>query len=278
MSDWLSAIWTVFWKCGLFFVIWALGLALLIVPFSAHLTDNGNVYGVPVRVYFEVVALVTILAAAWIMVFLFDKRSFTSLGFNVKNSGHDIGLGLAIGMFWLLVSLLVLWLGGWAKPQISGSIGWSTLAIAALAMIMNTATQEVLARSYIFQVIQSQTNVWVALLLSSMLFVLYHAAALKGAWLPTINVFAASILFGLAYYYTGNLWLPIAIHFAWNFLLGPVLGLSISGQNLANNWRFFTLQGPALATGGAFGLEGSLIVTIATAACIVGLVVWNTRP
>jgi hypothetical protein len=136
---------------------------------------------------------------------------------------------------------------------------------------------EVLARGYIFQTIQLQSNgIW-AIIVTSIIFVLYHAAGLQGNWLPALNVFLAGILFGVAYYRTGNLWLPIAIHFAWNFLLGPILGLSVSGQDLANNWHLFTLQGPSLFTGGTFGIEGSLIVTAITILGIVTLLRWYPK-
>jgi hypothetical protein len=43
------------------------------------------------------------------------------------------------------------------------------------------------------------------------------------------------------------LWLPIGIHFAWNSLLGPVLGLTVSGTDqLGVGWRVFQVEGPAL--------------------------------
>lgn len=54
---------------------------------------------------------------------------------------------------------------------------------------------------------------------------------IKNSWLAAVNVFGAGILFGIAYAVSGNLWFPISIHFSWNFALGPLLGLSISGQN-----------------------------------------------
>src|SRR3989338_8412707 len=79
------------------------------------------------------------------------------------------------------------------------------------------------------------------------------------------NVFCAGCLFCMSYRFAGNLWFPIAIHFVWNFLLGSVLGLVVSGQShLGKGSRILNLDGPALFTGGAFGLEGGLIVTFTT--------------
>ena len=141
-------------------------------------------------------------------------------------------------------------------------------------MMLNTVTQEVLARGYIFQTIASKTSPTWAIFFSAVLFVLYHAGGLRGAPLATINVFGAGVLFGVAFHLSGNLWLPISIHFAWNFLLGPVLGLSISGHAWRNGWRLLAIQGPSLFTGGAFGLEGSLVVTLTTVLSTALIVVW----
>jgi len=153
----------------------------------------------------------------------------------------------------------------------------SALIIAAAAMILNTVTQEVLERGYVFQTIQAQSNGTWAVSVTAIIFVLYHAAGFQESWLPALNVFLAGILFGIAYYLSGTLWLPIAMHFAWNFLLGPVLGLSVSGQDLANSWHIFTLQRPTLFVGGEFGVEGSLVVTLITIFGIGVLLRWHPR-
>jgi CAAX protease family protein len=81
--------------------------------------------------------------------------------------------------------------------------------------------------------------------------------------LPAVNFFAAGILFGVGYHLIGNLSLPIAMHFSWNFLLGPVLGLAVSGTTqLKRGWHLLTVQGPTGLTGGTLGIEGGLVVTL----------------
>ena len=269
----LLKIWTIIWKSALFFFLWAILLAPFILAFSGKLEEMGIVYGVPARIYFELITMLTILCSAWIMVSFIDKRPFTELGFMRDNLVRDVLFGLSIGSAWLLLSIAVSLIFKSAELETSGSIVLPALFISGTAMLLNTVTQEVLTRSYIFQTIQSQTNAVWAVILTSILFVSLHAGALHGSWLPVVNIFFAGILFGTAYYITKNLWLPISIHFIWNFLLGPVFGLAVSGQNLANNWKLFTLKGPSFLTGGRFGLEGSLIVTIITILFIAGLLV-----
>jgi membrane protease YdiL (CAAX protease family) len=91
-------------------------------------------------------------------------------------------------------------------------------------------------------------------------------------------LFAAGILLGVAYAVTHNLWLPIALHFGWNFLQGPVLGLTVSGQSVDSGWRVFRLAGPDLFTGGAFGLEGGLVATATTVLGIMTLLLLLRSP
>jgi hypothetical protein len=74
----LTRIWTVFWKSGLFLVLWAVLLAPLIVPFSATLKTPADTYAVPETLYFELVGMLTILPAAWVMVRFIDRRPFVA--------------------------------------------------------------------------------------------------------------------------------------------------------------------------------------------------------
>ena len=55
----------------------------------------------------------------------------------------------------------------------------------------------------------------------------------------------ASIMLGIAYLRSGALWLPIGIHFGWNALQGPVLGISVTGMDLGHSWHAFAIDGPA---------------------------------
>jgi membrane protease YdiL (CAAX protease family) len=140
------------------------------------------------------------------------------------------------------------------------------------ALLLNSATQEVLVRGYLLQTIESRFGTLAAVIGSSLLFVLLHAGALvEGGWLPAANLFGAGVLLGLAFTTTRNLWLPIALHFSWNFLQGPVLGISVSGHALGGGWRLIELEGPPIFTGGPFGLEGGLAATAVTAVGIAVL-------
>jgi uncharacterized protein len=275
--SWLQSIWTVAWKSLAFLIAWAAMLAVFIVPFQAKIKQVEKTNPLLGQFYLELASAVTIILAAYCFTTLVDKRTFGSLGFVTRYLVHDIGLGIVIGILWLAVSLGVLLLAGWALPQHPTLISLSVLTLASIGLLINVVTQEILVRSYIFQTIQIQFGVTAAIILSALLFVALHAGAIKDSWLAALNVFGAGLLFGVAYAVSKNLWLPIAIHFAWNCALGPVLGLSLSGQNpFRVGWQLLKLDGPALFTGGVFGLEGSMIVTVTTAVFMISIL-WLYR-
>ena len=269
IARWLSAFWAIIWRSGLFMVLWGILLTPAVIPFAARLKAGQRV-SPPQMLYFDAASALTILAAAWLMVRLVDRRPFVSLGFAPRHLIRDLMLGVILGAGWLVLSIAILWLAGWITPQSSLRISWVNLVWTAGALVFNTLCQELLTRSYIFQTIQSRTSAPVAILSSSVLFSALHVGAFQGAWLlPAVNLFVAGVLFGTAYCRSGNLWLPIAIHFTWNLLLGPVLGLTVSGRDELNGgWQVFSVHGPTVFTGGAFGIEGGLVVTLTSVAGI----------
>jgi membrane protease YdiL (CAAX protease family) len=138
--------------------------------------------------------------------------------------------------------------------------------------LFNAAQQEILTRGYVLQTIRDHFSVRSALWFSSLIFMLMHAGVLlDGAILPAINLFLAGRLFGIAYLYTGSLWLPIGLHFGWNYMIGPVLGLTLTGQNIKGQWQMLELSGPDWITGGEFGPEGGIMATVVVAAGILYL-------
>ena len=68
---------------------------------------------------------------------------------------------------------------------------------------------------------------------------------------------SSGVLLALAYAATRSLWLPIGLHFGWNFTEGGIFGAAVSG-GLSDGLIRAPLAGPPLITGGAFGPEASL--------------------
>lgn len=97
--------------------------------------------------------------------------------------------------------------------------------------------------------------------LAHMIGTLPRIATLEGAWI-IISALIASILFTAMYIRSRSLWLPIGFHFGWNLCLELFLGATISGQGVEFGLFRTELSGPALLTGGEFGIESSVITYI----------------
>ena len=66
-----------------------------------------------------------------------------------------------------------------------------------------------------------------------------------------------------AYVVTRSLWLPIGLHFAWNFTHAGIFGAALSGSESTPDGLFqLELSGPTWLTGGEFGPEASLLALL----------------
>jgi membrane protease YdiL (CAAX protease family) len=140
--------------------------------------------------------------------------------------------------------------------------GWGTVAGAAgLVGFMAAAavTEELLFRGVLFRIVEERTGTGIALVLTGVLFGLSHLfnpdATLWGAIAIAIE---AGGLLTAAYVATRKLWLPIGLHFGWNFAGAGIFGTVVSGNGTPQGLLDAVTSGPSIITGGAFGPEGSL--------------------
>jgi membrane protease YdiL (CAAX protease family) len=278
----LSSTWTATWKIVVFVTAWGVLFAPAVLLIAPETDEPDAPIKLALRVFFEILGAVTVTLAAWGMVRFVDRRPFASLGLEPTKVFRDLLVGLGLGSAMIGIAVAISWLAGWTHTQPAGAFSLQILGALGVAVLFNSASQEILVRGYILQTVETQSNGPTAVIVSSLLFVGLHAGALaEGGLLPGINLFIAGALLGLAYTATRNLWLPTALHFAWNFLQGPVLGIAVSGQALDGGWQLLTLEGPAILTGGSFGLEGGLIATLVTAMALFCVVLlgrrWNGR-
>jgi membrane protease YdiL (CAAX protease family) len=192
---------------------------------------------------------------------LIDRQSILSLGFHWKGFLNQAISGFFIALLLLSVGSLILVLFKFLFfTGVELHIG--DLIYSVLLFVIVSFTEEIAFRGYILNNLMQSFNRWVALTISAAAFALFHFTNPGGDnILPMLNIFVAGYLLGINYIYTKNLWFAIALHFAWNFFQGPILGYEVSGFAASSLFQQ-TLKGPALLTGGDFGFEGSLICLI----------------
>lgn len=173
----------------------------------------------------------------------------------------QLGLGAVLGGLLMAAPALVLTLGGWVQWEVARP-NPSALGSAILLMAGVAVAEELLFRGVLFQRLIAGIGLWPAQLVIGAFFVLTHLGnpGMEGAtkiW-AGVNIFAASVLFGLAYVRTQSLALPIGLHFMANVTQGVLLGFGVSGAVEPSLLVPVRVVGMDWLTGGAFGLEASL--------------------
>ena len=144
----------------------------------------------------------------------------------------------------------------------------SGLATTAALILVAAANEELIFRGYPFQRLVESFGAVGAVVLSSAVFGLGHLANPDHTWISGANSILAGILLAIAYLRTRGLWMPLGIHFMWNYVQGVVLGLPVSGYY----FRGFLkprVSGAAWLTGAGYGPEGGVLATAAVGAGII---------
>lgn len=216
----------------------------------------------PVRAGLEIGALVAMLLVTAFMAWR-AKLRLTDLGLGAKRMLPGLVAGLLLGSLWLLACGAAPAALGWLRV---GS--WrpfdALTGIVLIGTAANVLMQELLFRGYPFAVTAQRHGPRAAFGVSVLLFVLLHLGPALEWPFALVSLTATGVLFAELRRRTGNLWLCIGVHFAWNALLGPVAGLSVSGHDLAAQGPRLVLDGPAWWTGGSFGLEASPFTAVVT--------------
>jgi membrane protease YdiL (CAAX protease family) len=245
-----------------FIGFWALLTAAVIMGAVAF--SGEGFYAIrKMRIGVEIALTFAVLIPLIVMARLVDRRPLATIGFGPPRL-LDLLTGTVIGALIFAAPLGVLVAIGAAtiEPDL-GLFAADLLALALITCFFNVVTQEVIVRSYIFQELWSKYGAWVATGVTTGLFVAMHAGALiqgTQGLIAGLNIFVASLMLSLAYVRTSQLWLAIGIHLGWNGLQGPVLGINVTGTELAfGHWSVFAFSGDPLLTGGAMGVEGGLV-------------------
>ena len=146
-----------------------------------------------------------------------------------------------------------------AKYEING-LGSVTGAVTLFGVMTAAAvSEELLFRGILFRIIEERAGSWIALALSGLLFGLLHLANPDATlWGAIAIAIEAGGMLAAAYVATRKLWLPIGLHFGWNFAESGIFSTGISGAHTHQGLLDSTLSGPQLITGGDFGPEGSV--------------------
>jgi membrane protease YdiL (CAAX protease family) len=189
---------------------------------------------------------------------------------------RQLGLGLLLGF--VLFSAIV---GVAALADVYNIVGQGGTGQLAMMLvttaIMPAFMEELLFRGILFRWLEEFGGSWFALALTSALFGLGHIFNPNASALSSFAIaIEAGVLLGGAYMLTRSLWMPIGLHAAWNFTQGFVWDVPVSGFD-GDGLVTARLSGNELLSGGAFGLEASLIAMVVATLAGVWLVLRAVR-
>ena len=203
-------------------------------------------------------AIVLILYAVFVR--LLEKRWPTDLKLR-KLIPHTL-LGLFVGCVFMVLVVSCITASGHARVSLSDFSGKAQFS-AIMTFLAVAVGEEIMSRGVIFRLIDERWNTWAALIVSALFFGFGHIGNDNATWWSSLAIsIEAGLLLAAAYKWSGTLWVPIGIHWAWNYVQGNVFGLAVSGTDAGNSILTTTVNGPDIITGGAFGPEASIIAVI----------------
>jgi len=198
-----------------------------------------------------------------------EKRSFASMGFRKKGWFPRYLKGYAIGTAMLLLCALILWLTGDLELAFSQKIPILYLLLFFAGFVIQGMSEEVLVRGYFMVSLNNRCRTAVAVGISSAAFGLLHLANPGITLLALLNLTLFGVFMAVYTLRTDDLWGACAIHSAWNFAQGNLVGVRVSGMTQLPSVALMEPLGDRIFLhGGDFGLEGGLIVTLVTVLAI----------
>lgn len=210
----------------------------------------------------------------------YEKRSFASLGYEIHGAAGRYGRGLLAGVLLFGGAAGLLAIFGCAAPAEGGGItALGGVLIVFPGWMVQGAAEEILTRGWILPVLGARYRPWLGILGSALFFAAMHGFNANLSGLALLNL----ALFGLfAAFYAlreGSLWGISALHSAWNWIQGNFFGFEVSGSSVGGGMLFhLRASGPDWFTGGAFGPEGGLAVTLVLLLGLTALLFWKSAP
>jgi membrane protease YdiL (CAAX protease family) len=236
-----------------------LGVVAVMLPISLTLALIHALVPQPLRVVWPMplAALLSFLSYR-LFTTRIEKRLPTELAFPgaAREVGAGIGLGAALG----LAVAGVLAVAG-AFVITGSSAGWEFLIKCLPEQIMVATFEELMFRAVLFRIVEQRWGTRTALAVSFVLFALVHLQNDNISALAVLNTGVVSVTLCGAYMLTRRVWLPIGIHFGWNFLYDGFFAVPLSGH-AARGWLQVSLPGPEWLTGGAYGVEASVVTLL----------------
>ena len=210
----------------------------------------------------DVKALIVSIAEAFITttayIFLFrafDKRRIHEL--SAATFINNAVIGFLTGILLQSLFILIIYLAG---TFLVVNVNPISVLISPFAFALTAGfVAEIIMIGIVFRLLEQQTGTLVALLVFITLFAILHINA-KGATVISVGAIAmqAGFLLPAAYVFSRSLWLPVFLHFGWDFAEPGIFGGINPSSSLTQGLFTSKIAGNSLLTGAETGPQDSL--------------------
>ena len=224
--------------------------------------------------------LVIALGLGYLCAHLFEELPWRSLGASFSRGWFkDLIIGSVLGFATLALAVVIAIIGRGLRFSVN-QVDWTLIVRSMIGsgviLVIAAFAEEAIFRGYALQTLTRAKLAWLGVVLTLALFGAAHLTnpnVVPG--FTFANTAIAGLWFAVAYLRTRSLWLPLGLHWSWNWALGWFFGLPVSGLNLASHPLLKASDtGPVWLNGGSYGIEGGIGATIALALCTLFL--WRT--
>jgi hypothetical protein len=217
--------------------------------------------------------LLSAVFANWLALRIYEDRHVVDVGLWLnRRSAENLVLGLAGGAGTAALVLIPPLLVGAAHltptPADQPTVG--TIIFVSILLAGGSVGEELFFRGYGFQELLAAVGPWATVVPVGIVFALLHGSNPGATWFSTANTAGFGILFGYAYLRSRDLWLPIGLHFGWNFTL-PLFGVNVSGLRMKVTGYEMSWTAGRLWSGGEYGPEASILTSVVLIALFVYL-------
>jgi membrane protease YdiL (CAAX protease family) len=237
--------------------------------FSQAIFKNPTKFDSPlVFSMFLVFSFLPIFLFVWGWLVVFERRMFWTTGLERKGLFKKYSRGALIGFVMITTPIALLAMAGFLQIESNPTYweGWSAIPgilILLVGWMVQGAAEETLTRGFLLPIFGIRFNPILGVLISSGLFALLHLFNANLNWIAMTNLFLFGVFASIYAMQEGGLWGVFAIHSLWNWTQGNLFGLEVSGSEFgATTLLNLKAVGPDLFTGGAFGPEGGIAVTL----------------
>lgn len=222
-----------------------------------------------------------VVAVTFAFVWGLDRRTIGSIGARWPEGGPKKALVQAVTAPLATLALLGSWLGlilllppslaevsfgGVSDSFTAGPPWWPLspgllLGLLLLGFLIQGGLEEWIVRGYIYRALKDRWRPWVAALASSVLFALLHALNPEVSAIALVNIVIAGMILAAMVERSGSLWSATLAHGVWNFAVACLLSVPVSGVRIFHLLDV-SIGGREPVTGGLFGPEGSLVLTL----------------